>query len=197
MTERKRPVLSLVSDKVRSIRQRGTRVGAEIGELGLFENLNWEYFPSGYDVWARLMQRYLAEQGTTVNNRYLDSTMWRWKKIYRRYAARFLEMRAAVEWKRDRKEVARYLFFYSQCIAQGRDLDGLGEFSDNQGYVVGDCRKCQHPIHMSDFTGRVEATEAGDRYKHGNAVYHCSGCGNDWIARRILAPNRHLPNKHV
>lgn len=195
--DKKRPVLSLVSDTVQSIRQRGIRIGAEIGEIGLFEALNWETHPSGYGVWARLMQRYLSEHGTRVSHDYLDTTMWRWKKIYRRHAARFLEMRGAIEWQADRKELARYLLLYSQAIAQGRDLTDNGEFRDRQGYVIGDCRKCERSIHMDDFTGTMEQTQAGDRYKHGNAIYNCPGCGSDWVARRILPPNRHMPEKHV
>lgn len=193
--DQKRPVLSVVGDDEEELVQRGERIGAEVGAFGLFENLDWEEHPSGYAVWARLMQRYLAEFRSRLSLSYLDVVMWRWKKIYRRQAARFLEMRAAKEHEEESR-IAPLLLFYAACIAQGRDLDANGDFIDRAGYRIGDCPTCQKPINMRYFTGRFMPTKPGDRFKHGNAIYECRGCGAEVISRRILPPNRHLPNKH-
>ncbi len=191
----KRPVLGVVGSLAKEVVNRGKRLGAEIGEHGLVEALSWEDQPHGYAVWARLMHAYLHDLGDRLQIEALDVVMWRWKKTARRQCARFLELRAMVEWNRGRKDIAHYMLFYACTIFQGRDLNAEAQFVDKAGYSIGDCRKCGHQISMEDFTGCLVKTEPGERFRHGNAIYACTNCSSEWPARRILEPNRHYPWK--
>lgn len=187
----KRPVLSVVDGMADEDCFRGVRVGNEVGDYGVFQELDWEEQPTGYGVWARLMQRYLMEHAGRLNLEWLDVVMWRWKKVYRRLSARFLEMRASAELRGGREELAKMLCFYAACIAQGRDLDEKGEFAFNYGEVLGKCRNCECAIEVDDWTGTFLKAEPGDRYYHGNAIYRCRSCSYEYPSRLILAPNRH------